>query len=748
MKSTWFILCFISLASYSQSLDNFVTLKCSGSIPEDFTTLSSKKFETDHAENTDKNLDKDFFLSTRFFIDELLLSGRVLFNDPVTVYLNKVADYILRGDKELRKKLRFYILKESTPNAFSTDQGIILFTTGLVAQLENEAQMAYILCHEISHYTKKHVRNEYVEQKKIERGKGSYSRMSTRGRIAQMSQYSKDLELEADAEGIEMYLKTEYAVEEIFSEFEVLLYSYLPFADVKFDTNYFNTEELIIPGFYFPDTINEISQEGDYDDEGSTHPNIEKRMDAAFEKLGDSKSKGEKKFVQPEEDFFKVRNLCRFENINIALYEREYGNALYTVFLLQREFPNNRFLDLAKVKALYGLAKYKNASRYNEVTEKPTKVEGESYVLHAMLKNITREQLNVIAFRHAYDMAEKYPDDAVFKLYRDDMKRELALRSQIAFSSFKKMSYEEFQTQSGIVKDSFNVEDSIAKIEASTTLSKYEKIRMKKELRALTETSVAGSIEKEFHLYALNDLVSEKNLVDELQDIKKDYEEELSRQKLEREKQDKDDLLDKTQHLGIDKLVVVDPLYENYRLNEKRDHMKSEDKKLGLADVYMQDYPGLDLETQLVDSKNLAGSDVDEYNDLGLLMAWVSEVVEHDEIDMISSSRDQMNVLNEKYGTSHFLFSGIYGYKQRAEPTAAHVYGILFVYTAPIALADLLVVHNYFDLVALSVDASSDNVEFTKIQSVNLKGTDQILKAYVYDILYQLSSEPKQKRTK
>jgi hypothetical protein len=53
--------------------NNFVSLKSSGEIPKDFTTLSSQKFEIDRAENTNKELDKDFFLSTRFFIDELLL---------------------------------------------------------------------------------------------------------------------------------------------------------------------------------------------------------------------------------------------------------------------------------------------------------------------------------------------------------------------------------------------------------------------------------------------------------------------------------------------------------------------------------------------------------------------------------------------------------------------------------------------------------------------------------------------------
>jgi predicted Zn-dependent protease len=126
------------------------------------------------------------------------LSGKVIFNDPVTIYINKVADYILADEPELRKKLRFYTLKTNTPNAFSTDQGVVLVTTGLIAQLENEAQLGFILCHEIIHYIEKHVRNGYVENKNITKGRGEYSGLSYRSRISQLSKYSKDLEFEAD----------------------------------------------------------------------------------------------------------------------------------------------------------------------------------------------------------------------------------------------------------------------------------------------------------------------------------------------------------------------------------------------------------------------------------------------------------------------------------------------------------------------------------------------------------------------
>lgn len=731
---------------HAQNLSDFVSLQSGGSIPEDFTTLSTHKFEADHAENTNKDLDKDFFLSTRFFIDELLLSGRVLFNDPVTVYLNKVADYVLKDQPELRKQLRFYILKTNIPNAFSTDQGVILFTTGLISQLENEAQLAYIICHEVIHFTEKHVRNEYVEQKMIEKGKGQYSRLNTRSRIAEMSKYSKDLEFEADAKGIEIYLESEYDVQEIFSEFEVLLYSYLPFDDIKFDTTYLNTEYLQIPGYLYPDTINEISQEGDYDDDESTHPNIEKRIDAAFEKLGDQKSQGNKKFVISEEEFYHVRNLCRFEGVNISLSEREYGNALYSVYLLQRQFTDNRFLDLAFIKSLYGLVKYKNNSRYLEVTPKIKKVEGESYILHMMLKNITKEQLNVVAFRHAYDMAEKYPDDKMFRLYMEDLKKELALNSGISANDFKSVSFAEMQDKTGDDTLNFNIDDSIAKVESSD-LSKYEKIRIKKELKALQEMKITGGTDQEFHLYALADLVKNENLVEEIREIRKIEEEKQdSIHKAELEKNKSLNLIDKSEHLGIDKLVVVDPIYENYGLNEERNHLKTEEKKLGLSEVYMEEYPGLDVDVQLIDSKNLNSSDVHEFNDMGVLMQWVSEVVEHDEIEMISSCHDQMQVIEEKYGTSHFLFSGFYGYKQRTEPRPVHLYGLLLVYTAPIALADLMIIHNYFDLVAFSVNSDSDSVEFIDVQTINLKGIDRIMKAYVYDILYRLSSEPKTKK--
>ena len=725
MKKLVFLLA-VACSSFvygQQDLSNFKTLKSDGLIPEEFIKRSSQKYREDLAQNQDKDLDKNFFLSTRFMIDEILLSGQVLFNEDLSNYVNKVAKYTLRSQKKLYNELQFYVLKSSVVNAFSTDQGIIIFTTGLLAQLENEAQLAYVIAHEVSHYVEHHVRDSYVEEKTFNKGQGRYQRMDYESKVSQLSIYEKSNEFEADEKGIEIYLKTEYAVDEIFSSFEMLLYSYLPFDEVRFDSAFFNTNELVVPGVFFPDTIREITREEDYDDENSSHPNIKKRMDAAFDKVGDKSSRGDLKFKVSEEDFYKVRNLARFEGVNIALSEREYGRALYDIFLLKREFSENRFLDLSMVKALYGLAKYKNANRYREVTERPKEIEGESYRLHTFLYNLSRDQINVIAFRHAYDMAMKYKTDRVFQLYYEDMKKELALRSRMDYKELKDMPFDAYMASLNDKQTAFDVQDSIAKVDASD-LSKYQKIRLKKKLRAIEEgVENPDAVENEFYVFGLYDIVKEGLIAD------------LDRIRLDEEKEDENEA-DGVE--PVSKIVIVDPLYADFNVKSKRNYEKSEDKKINVANAYTRSYSKLNLEVDIIDSKNLGKENVEKYNELGLVFNWFSELADHEDLEMISSMHDLMDDVTNRYGTDHFLFTGIYAYKDRNEPNVNHFWGVLSVYGIPFVIADLLIIHNYFDMVTFSINASTDQIELTQVNEVNLKGTNKTIEAYIYDVLYQV----------
>jgi len=727
---------FFSLSSIvigqANKIENFTYLKSSGEIPKEFLTLTSEKYKNDFENNDNKELDKDFFLSTRFVIDEILLSGNVLFNEELSDYVSKIAKYLLRKDKKLRNSLQFYVLKSNSVNAFSTDQGIIFVTTGLIAQIENEAQLAYILAHEIAHFTEHHVRDGYVERQNIARGRGQYRKLSYESKVSELSTYSKENEFIADEKGIELFLGTEYDIETVYTAFEVLLYSYLPFEDVQFDTAFFNTDYLFVPGNAFPDTIKEISQIDDFDDRLSSHPNIQKRIDAALDIIGDKKTRGDLKFKQSEELFNTVRNLARFESINQYLSDRKYVDAIYRIFLLQRDFSDNKFLEFSLTKALYGLAKYKNHQRYNEVILKPKKVEGEMYKLAIFFKKIKKEQLNVLAYRHIYDLSQKYSTDKLIKKYERDMLKELALFSKLKPDDLLGIDSKSYNDSIQSIVQSFNIQDSIQKVEDSD-LSKYRKIKLKKALRKLEDNGGDGLTSDSYHLTGLSDIVAKGKIKGEMEYF-------IASEELTENSNESDTKKKKNAGLGIKKIVVVNPYLAEYNTKNDKRSVKSEKEKIELNKMYSREYNKLDLKIDLIDSKSLIKKDVDKYNDIGLLYKWLSEELEHEDIEMLCSTNESMQLLKEKYNTSHFLFSGFLKYKERNQFSAKHLYGIIFVYTAPLAIADLLIIHNYFENYSIVVNSDTDKIEYVKIEEVKLKARSLVMEAYVYNMLYHLNT--------
>ena len=727
---TILLLLFSLNVGLSQQLSEFSGLKSQGQIPTDFLKTSTQKYKDDYANNENESLDKNFFLSTRFVIDQLLQSGKILFNEPLSIYLNEVAEYALASQPDLLKQLKFYVLKSTDVNAFSTDQGIIFFTTGLIAQLENEAQLAYILLHEVSHFTEKHVQDSYVERKEMVRGKNKYSQLGYDDRLNEMSVYKKSNELDADSKGIDMYLETEYAVDEVVSSFGVLLYSY-------FDTLFFDTEYLKIPSHYFPDSINPITKEEDYDDTRSTHPNIKTRIDNSFDIIDDRISKGALRFKISEKDFYEVRNLARFESIRLKLAEREYIEALYDVFLLKKDFPNNQFLEASQMKALYGLSVYKTAGRFSEVRPKLSKIEGESYVLHAMIQKLTSAQLNVIAYRHAYDLSIKYPENKLYKRYENQLKKALATNRNIDIKKFSTVTYATFSDSVEVIVEDFDIEDSIKKIEA-IDLSKYQKIKIKKELTALSNsTGGSENSTSDFHYYALGDIILNTNLISDLKRIKKEQEDASSGSNLVS--------LDKNEsiQIGLDSIIIVDPYFSTYNSSGKENLEKSEKLQEQFTNLYMDDYPTLNLHRDMVSTKSMSPTEVEKYNQLGDMYLYLSEMLEHgDELTFITSCHEEVQTMSNMYGANSVLFSKIDVSKVRKDFNIWHLYGIIFVAPIPLVLFDLRA-KSYIDYRVILLDTESDELIYGDNISVKMGGNKRNIDFMVFHVLNNINSKQK-----
>src|SRR6266851_4115638 len=149
--------------------------------------------------------------------------GLVLEDEETNAYLKRVGEVLLpRGLKLEHVLWKFRALRDPVPNAFSLPNGSIYVTTGLLALMDNESQVAAVLAHELTHVMRRHSylqnrssRKKYLTLNVIELV-GGLTPMSGAAAIveiiavispflveAMIAGYSRDLEREADLKGVE-----------------------------------------------------------------------------------------------------------------------------------------------------------------------------------------------------------------------------------------------------------------------------------------------------------------------------------------------------------------------------------------------------------------------------------------------------------------------------------------------------------------------------------------------------------------
>lgn len=88
--------------------------------------------------------------------------------DKVSEYVNVVGQSITARSPRPNITWVFGVLQSDAVNAFSAPGGYVFVTTGLLKRLDNEAQLAGVLSHEVAHVTLKHALNNYQAVKEAQ----------------------------------------------------------------------------------------------------------------------------------------------------------------------------------------------------------------------------------------------------------------------------------------------------------------------------------------------------------------------------------------------------------------------------------------------------------------------------------------------------------------------------------------------------------------------------------------------------
>ena len=147
------------------------------------------------------------------------VSDQLYSNDNVTAYLQKVMDRLY---PEFKGKINVQAYDSTSLNAFALPNGSIYFNIGLLARIENEAQLAAVLAHEAVHFIEKHSFKQRVSSINAAAFALSGIPFSNLAAVSSISGFSQDLEREADTIGYERLVKSGYNPKEAHKVFQHL----------------------------------------------------------------------------------------------------------------------------------------------------------------------------------------------------------------------------------------------------------------------------------------------------------------------------------------------------------------------------------------------------------------------------------------------------------------------------------------------------------------------------------------------
>lgn len=668
--------------------DHYTPLKSRGPVPFDFAAPTSEKIQkaqTDYLKDL-TNKEKELFIEeVNYSIDELLKSGQVTFGDPVSVYLQGLGDLLTENDPKLKGKLRFYTYNTNEANAFSTDQGMVFVTTGLIAQLTNEAQLAFVLAHEIIHYREKHV-VDLFDYSTDNSKKFSYSE-----KVRLFSKYSRDNEFEADSLAVALVHTAGFSPSEINVTFDVLLYSYLPFEELVFDKNYFNNEWMYVPEKAFEIQKKDISARSNYNDRLNSHPNVAKRKEELTKKIATFDNWG-KTLNRDEKVFSEIRNICRFEFILNFIYDDATTDALYGIYIMEKQFPDSRFLRNCKSQVWLDLMRYEKRKGIFDYDVYDYYYDGEydsySYnyyegniaTLDRFLQKLPKEGKLAMGLRTIRD---NYLKDTTDKLAYNMWEKAIKFTAYNDIFEDVQFSRYTFDQAVAQIEKEKHASDSLKTVEDNTSYSwnKYETIKNQK-----LGIDVQNGIDStKFYLYGVSDLVNDSVFNRKIAYYTEQMKEENDKEDGLYELTD-DELADiyteeadTKLHLGMDSILLINPLVYEIKGYQSLDYKKSDELEKTFIKAVTDVAADQNVNVKQLDRSDQHSLSSEDYNNLAQLMRSVAKRTDESKINSFMLDEEKLDSLRKEYGTSHVvLFELEHDYNPQIYAGPAILWTIVF----------------------------------------------------------------------
>lgn len=663
---------FWAITSQAQLQTDYTPMQSRGTIPDEFVTSIKGRYQTalkkiDKKDKAKTKRDKkDFLLESNNQIDQVLKSGKVVFQDEVSTYLGKVADKILSKEPSLRKQLKFYPIKYENSNAYAYNEGFVFVQIGLIARCQNEAELAFILGHETAHYSKKHSINRHTEIKKAQRGEGTYNHNSNDEKLKSIREYSRENETEADEIGFDYMRKAGYNAYAAASSLNGLRYSINPIFTAPFNHSLLEVGMYRIPSTYLieneakqkdkdktEEEDEKAKEEDENDDVLSTHPSLDTRIENILSDLKVADTIGKPNYLVSKEEFEHIRELCRFELCRLYLINDELDMAFYHINCLLQQYPKNVYLKRMMSATLYRLASAANHGHLAKKVTLPAKTYDELKASNYMLRKFQKEELNLLALRYAWYVHQTTPN------YFDT--EQIIDLSITEYTSAFARNVEDFADSTefniGMIESYYRADTSSLNNSLLTDKKgKVKKGKIKKQAywfdRSLSRF-VFSDLKKNEEFTKRFNTVAEANTKRKLRNSSeaKDDEDKLESDDNKTIKGSKK----KLSLSNVKNMILIEP---EYILNDKRkrisvDHIANEESEIELRDMLKTCAKEADFNLELMAANNIKSKDTTRFNDYTVLKEWVSEYFDNNESSAMATDFNKIKEISERYNTRY-----------------------------------------------------------------------------------------------
>lgn len=422
-----------------------------------------------------------------------LTDGHFIFDKNWNDWLDGIADEIFRANPQLpRREIRLFWGRYPQANACSFGEGTLVFNVGLLPFFENEAQIAFILCHELAHFSENHSNqaiHRYITtlysdetQRKLKDIKkaeyGSTTKLLTllKNFSYGSTRHGRFRETEADSLAIIFLSKTNFdagvAVRslQILDETDSIAWAKIDYQKLfdapqfPFKTNWLGQKQssLALAAAAKAKSKEKSEEELDWESDSlKTHPDCPMRMARArsqLEKMG-YQSAGKTKFVQPDSSFQKLKNWSQFEILEGLYFFENYGRCLFRVLHLLQTSPDDAYLNAMVGRNLYHLHRHQKDHTLNRVLELPDPNYSAEY--DQFLKFMNQFRLRDLAQMNYFfceNRLSKFSENedfwfaATLASLANDLPKEFSERRREYFRKFPKGKYAEYLKEISVEK--------------------------------------------------------------------------------------------------------------------------------------------------------------------------------------------------------------------------------------------------------------------------------------------------------